>query len=126
MPPSPSLAASPALPNAVAEGLRLYGDQFARTHGVYSQYGYVYSEPGRICMFRPCKRENWQEWVLGGEADCWWVELAIGYKSLRRFWQVAPYHLPYVGWQRGLRGNDAPRFYSFDRLGTLTQWAHHE
>lgn len=96
--------------------LSIYGEQFAQTHGIYSEHGYVVSSPSSLCMARPCVERDWQRWVRPDEADAWWVEMAIGPRALQSLIKQFPFPLPRVGWQRGARGDDRARFYNYERL----------
>ena len=118
MQPSPYSPVRPSSLNAIERALDLYGEEFARVHGFYSQHGYCYSEPEALVLFRPCLRERFWE-VNPASPDCWWVELAIGEKAPAIFARIVPWSLPYVGWQRGARNDLKPRFFPFTKAKAL-------
>jgi hypothetical protein len=105
------LAAKPATLNAIQWGIDNYGDFFGKLHGYYLQHGYAYSEPGILLLYRPCKRDDPAKWVELADADCWWIELAYGLGAMERLVTLVPRRLAWVGFQRGLRGFETPRFY---------------
>jgi hypothetical protein len=56
------------------------------------------------------------------DADCWWVELAIGEKAPSIFARIVPWSLPYVGWQRGVRDDLKPRFFPFNKAKAIYEF----
>jgi hypothetical protein len=109
----------------IKQALDLYGADFARIHGIYSEYGYCYSEPDQLVLFRPCREAEHETWTPLVEADAWWVELAIGDGALPYLISRAPHYLPRIGWAREFKGRPQPRFYDFNRLKqTLTYGLH--
>jgi len=106
----------------IKKALALYGEDFARIHGIYSEYGYVYSDPKCLVLARPCREAEYAEWTTVAEADAWWVELAIGDGALPYFARIAPHHFPRIGWAREFKGRPHPRFYNFNRITSLL-WA---
>lgn len=107
--------------NPIQTALSLYGPSFNRIHGLYSQYGYVISEPERMVLFRPCVESDYLRWVPKGEADAWWVEWACGLDPFS-FIQRAPFDLPRIGWAREFKGSPEPRFHDFQRLKTFINY----
>lgn len=105
-----------AIQHAIKTALSIYGQRFSLIHGIYSEHGYVVSTPTTLCLARPCIEREWERWVELDEADAWWVEMAIGPNALSNLLKQFPFRLPRVGWQRGARGDDRPRFYNYDRL----------
>jgi hypothetical protein len=103
---------------AIDKAIERYGHNFNLIHGHYSKFGYVVSSPDTLCLARPCVESNWREWVEPQEADAWWIEIAIG--RLPNIIHYFPFKLPRVGWQRGWRNDERPRFYSLNRLIKLS------
>ena len=107
------------MPNALAEAVGLYGDLFSAAHGWYTANGYTYTTPECILLFRPCRKSDYAKLCSLEEADCWWVELAIGSRAPGVLAIVCPHPLPYVGWQRGIRDDPKPRFFPFQKAKNL-------
>lgn len=68
----------------------------------YLKYGYVDVAPDRLILFRPYSRaQGVDHWLTDhGQADAWYVALAVGQGGLRNFVRLMPYRLPYVSWRR--------------------------
>ncbi len=84
------------------------GADFATLLAFYVQEGFVYSGSDAFVLARP----------MGDPFDTWFIHLASG--PLRRFQELAPFPLPWIGWHR--RG--VLKRHSWDRfLAISTQWA---
>lgn len=103
--------------NAIQTALRFYGPSFNRIHGLYSQHGYVISEPDRMLLGRPCVESDYLRWCPKEEADAWWLEWGCG--DIFPLIQRIPFELPRIGWAREFKGSPHPRFYDFHRLKSL-------
>lgn len=82
------------------------GGDFAELVGGYLREAFVYSGDDAFILARP----------VGNPADTWFVHLAAG--RVERFQELAPYRLPFIGWQR--RGRGGLRRYSWQRFEQLT------
>lgn len=102
--------------SAIQTAILLYGNEFSRVHGLYSQYGYVYSEPNCIALARPCIMDDYISWCKTEDADAWWIEFVCGPGALHKLLGRLPFDLPRIGWVRGFKGKDNPRFYELNRL----------
>lgn len=102
--------------NAIGKAIEMLGPKFSALHGFYLRHGYCYSEPDMLALARPCDHEDPDRWVEPDKADAWWVELAIGEKALPTLISKIPFNLKYIGWRRGFKGKDKPRFYNLERV----------
>lgn len=105
--------------SAIQDAIKLYGNDFARLHGLYLERGYCYSEPGMLALARPCVEADYRMWVEPNQADAWWVELAIGRNSLGILYSHIPFALPKIGWRRDFKGDERPRFYDFYKVANI-------
>lgn len=102
---------------AIQEAIKLYGaDTFSRLHGLYSEHGYVYSEPSMLALARPCNSLEPHKWIETRDADAWWVELVVGKDALRHLYAHIPFPLAKIGWRRDFKSGHYPRFYNFYKL----------
>ena len=102
--------------SAIQDAIKLYGDDFARLHGLYLERGYCYSEPTILALARPCNTEDYRLWVEPRDADAWWVEFVVGPNSLGILISHLPFSLPKIGWQRDFKGKTNPRFYPLHKV----------
>lgn len=72
----------------------------------FLRHGYVFSSPDHLLI--GCRIE-----------DAWFIHAAIGRGALRKFFDLMPYYLPYVGWARPQRGRKTVVWHSTDRLKKL-------
>lgn len=83
--------------------------------------GVVHCEPELFLIARPMDLRTPARWPEPGQADAWYVTLAIGRRSFGLFLQLMPYFLPKLAWHRMFRGDarlhvhDTNRFIKFNR-----------
>ena len=72
----------------------------------YAMYHYAYLSPECIILARPM-------------VDTWFVYLAVGDGCLARFFELAPFVLPFVSFERPAKGLTASRKYPYERIKQL-------
>lgn len=99
--------------NAYDEAAELYRGQGKDISSVIVDYircdGYVFLQPDRLLIGRPVIGDRFNEWLPRnrfGEADAWFVHLAVGRDILPWFLGQMPFYLPNLCWQRGFKGNE--------------------
>ena len=105
--------------NAIAEARRLYeprGLAIEADLANYLQYGYVFAEPGRLLLGRPCVSTRIKDWVAAEDADGWYVRLAVGKGAVKWFVERMPFYLPWLCWHRQFKDKGHLHVHSTDRL----------
>jgi hypothetical protein len=69
----------------------------------YAKCGYVFIGPDHVLIGR--RHDNG-----------WFIRAAIGVGLFRRFSQLMPYYLPWIGWARVARGRSGVVWHSTDKL----------
>jgi hypothetical protein len=93
-------------------GVDMYKDIAAYSiHG-----GYVFIAPEYLMWCKPVERDK----PISGQwhpdnPDAWYIRFACGLGSISRFIPMLPYHLPYTGWARALKGKPLT-YYKTDNL----------
>ena len=72
----------------------------------YAINHYAYFSPNYLIL---------AEVVTGPESEGWFIELAIGKNALQRFFEIAPFELPWIGFARPER-NRTTKWYSWNKL----------
>jgi len=72
----------------------------------YAINHYAYFSPNYLIL---------AEVVTGPESEGWFIELAVGKGALQRFFEIAPFELPWVGFARPER-NRTTKWYSWIKL----------
>lgn len=72
----------------------------------YAIHHYAYFAPDCLILAKVIK---------GEDSDGWFIYLATGKNKLQRFFQVAPYQLPWIGFARPEKGRDT-KWYSWRKL----------
>lgn len=88
------------------------------------KFGFVLSRPDVFVMGRPIVKRvaeangvTMDEPEPGQAADTWFVHAAAG--DLQRAWELIPWNLPYVAWERVLDRQRDLRFYDAGRVRRL-------
>jgi len=95
--------------NAYEEADKLYrsqGRNFSQVLIDYIRFGYLFIQPDRLLIGRPIIGERINDWLTReqfGEADTWFVHLAIGRNNLPWFLGSMPFYLPNLCWQRDFK-----------------------
>jgi hypothetical protein len=111
--------------NAIATAAKLYCERgFVLAHDIqaYLAGGYVLSTPERLLLWRPVNlKRGADQWLTDqGEADAWFVHLAVG-SNLAKAVREMPYYLPFIAWRRSFkRASDAVHVYRTERIIQLT------
>lgn len=85
----------------------------------FFSHGYVFKGPDYFVMFQidPDRPDAW---------FVWWADVAPGTFCIRKraaihfFLGLMPHYLPYVSWARSLKGRTGVRYFSTERLRSLT------
>jgi len=79
------------------------GGAFDRDVAAYACHGgYVFLAPDHILLSKPVRRDGGDpsgQWNVEG-ADAWFVKFAAGDGRVRKFIELMPFPLPWVGWAR--------------------------
>lgn len=99
---------------------------FAEYVGWHLAYGFVLSRPDVFVMGRPIVRregESGVKWManrdgdVAGRCDTWFVHAASG--NIQRAWELIPWNLPWIAWERTLDRTRELRFYDAGRVRRL-------
>ena len=96
---------------AIATAKQLYasaGLKLEAELGFYLDRGFVFSGPDRLLLCNPGVSDDPAKIATPGEADCWFVRLAVGPGALRWFLQQMPWYLPKVAWYRNFKNPGGP------------------
>jgi hypothetical protein len=108
--------------NPIEEAQKLYDKDSTRSFGedlaFYLSKGYVYSGGDFFIMGRPIRKED-DGFVLDysfsfSDADTWFVHLASGKNSLRRFLDIAPFPLEWVCWHKNKSDKKELNYYKWE------------
>lgn len=92
------------------QAMRVYEQEeckrtFAEDLDLHLRYGYVYSDPRLFIMGRPVCLSGSPADIVNpmvkfsrDHCDCWHVYLAAG--DLNHFFEIEPYILPYLSWEK--------------------------
>lgn len=69
----------------------------------YLRFGYVFSTPEHFLMAAPVTLPDIAHLARPGEADAWYVRLAVGHGAMRWFIRQMPWSLPFVCWNRAFK-----------------------
>jgi hypothetical protein len=90
---------------------------FNRIFQWHLRQGYIWVSPACMLLARPIERACLDRAsdleYQPVEPDTWFIWVAAGPGSTKRFMQLAPYVLPYVAWHRH---GESLRLYQWDRL----------
>ena len=79
------------------------GGSFDRDVAAYACHGgYVYIAPDHLIIGKPVRRDGGDpaaQWHVE-EPDAWFVKFAAGDGRVRKFMELMPFPLPWVGWAR--------------------------
>jgi len=114
--------------NAVDQAKALYADHglnLGREIGAFLDMGdVVLATADRLLLARPIVLERPREWPPRSAPDAWYVRLAVGRGALAWFMAQMPYHLPFLAWRRGFRGDPNLRIYPTQQFKErLLKWA---
>ncbi len=90
----------------------------------HARHGFVYSTPQFFVMGRPVRRDANAEHITEPTflfqhdvCNCWFVHAMAG--DLSRVWDILPWPLGWVAWERILDGTLDLRFYPTERVRRL-------
>lgn len=69
----------------------------------YLRHGYVFSAPDKLLLGAPMSTDHPERIAKPGEADAWYVRLAVGKGAMRWFIENMPWYLPKVAWHRDFK-----------------------
>ncbi len=85
------------------------------------RHGFVFSRPDYFVMGRPVMHEASAELICeptfhfpSGRCDCWYIHAMAG--NLARVWDVLPWDLPWIAWQRAHDPEKVLRVYPLARM----------
>ena len=110
--------------NAILEAKQLYhrhGLNFERDLGFYLTNGVVISRSDKFIMAKPIVAKEGDDCWNPANPDCWWVQIAVGNKSIAWFLEQAPFKLPLVSFKRSKDRTQKNRIYSVNRISRLSK-----
>ena len=105
-----------------AESMASDGKNFTQYFEYFFLHGCVFKTPDILLIGGPCVHRS-DAWFV------WWCEInpnipAFGHAfALATAVNLMPYYRPFVGWSRTVNGKKRSRYYSTDRLVSLTHGA---
>lgn len=89
----------------------------------HHRYGFVYGNPSFFIMGRPVVRADFNPSFLQvwnrNEADAWYIHAMSG--DMKRAWDILPYPLGYLGWERIQGGKRDLRWYRTEDIRRLSR-----
>jgi hypothetical protein len=96
-----------------------HGVDFGGMLHFHLEHGFVFSTPEFFVMGRPVVRREMGPKIVVYDreriADAWWIHAFAG--DLTRVWEVLPYRLGYVGFERF---DNSSRFYPLEQVRRLS------
>lgn len=86
----------------------------------YLENGLVVVRPDRFLMAKPIRSWVGDDDWNAPDADCWYVDCAVGKGSLEWFLLQAPYRLPKLAWRRTKAKDNVLKYYPTDKFERLS------